>query len=74
MFENDTVVLTFTANDADQPGTNNSRVLYYIDRRDDNQLYELDSTTVRMSSVSFLEIIKMTELYRESCMSLLEVV
>ena len=51
VFENDTVILTFTATDADRPGTNNSRVLYYIDRRDDNQLYELDSTTVSMSSV-----------------------
>jgi len=51
VLENDTVILTFTATDADQPGTNNSRVLYYIDRRDDNQLYELDSITVSMSSV-----------------------
>jgi len=51
VFDNDTVVFTFTATDADQPGTNNSRLLYYIDRRDDNQLYELDSTTVSMSSV-----------------------
>ena len=51
VFENDTVILTFTATDADQPGTNNSRVLYYIDRRDDNQLYELDLITVSMSGV-----------------------
>ena len=54
MVENDTVVLIFTATDADQPGTNNSRVFYYIDRRDDENLYELDPTTVSILSTDTL--------------------
>ena len=43
----DMVIVTFTATDADQPGTNNSRIFYYIDQRDDNQQLVLNSTTVR---------------------------
>ena len=42
----DTEIITFTATDGDQPNTNNSRVLYYVDQRDDNQLFVLNSTTV----------------------------
>jgi len=44
----DMVIVTFTATDADQPGTNNSRIFYYVDQRDDNQLLVLNSMTVRM--------------------------
>lgn len=42
----DTEIITFSATDADQPGTNNSRVFYYIDQRDDNGLFALNSATV----------------------------
>ena len=42
----DTPIITFTANDGDQPGTDNSRVFYYVDQRDDNQLFDLNSTSV----------------------------
>lgn len=42
----DTPIIIFTADDGDQPGTDNSRVFYYIDQRDDNQLFDLNSTTV----------------------------
>lgn len=42
----DTTIIMFSATDADQPGTNNSRVIYYVDQRDDNQLFVLNSATV----------------------------
>lgn len=42
----DTVIITFLATDGDEPGTNNSRVFYYVDQRDDNQLFVLNSMTV----------------------------
>ena len=40
------MIFTFTAADADEPNTNNSRVFYYADQRDDNQLLILDSVSV----------------------------
>ena len=42
----DTTIITFTATDDDQPGTSNSRILYYADQRDDNQLFVLNPITV----------------------------
>ena len=42
----DTPIITLSATDADQPGTDNSRILYYVDQRDDNQLFVLNSMTV----------------------------
>ena len=42
----DTTIITFTATDRDQPGTDNSRVYFYVNQRDDNQLFILNSTTV----------------------------
>ena len=68
----DTMIITFSATDDDQPNTNNSRVFYYADQRDDNQLLVLNSTTV-WNLYCHLNHSDIEEfLYRENCIFLLE--